>query len=188
MVEMYGQPQLIPGVVRKASAALPTNASYHVNNAKAPIAPQHHDFIPGSIKPAAPNVSFHQKPITFVPVSSADTTAVTADHLTSRAVDEILRETRLGKLRADEYGSTAWRPCPLRKTNKRFLNRTLLSMVNHNNRVKQKTSHRSRLKLTELVRKGNEDGQREQTSSSKAKTSKDTDKSLTVINLIEDSD
>uniref|UniRef100_A0A182Y0E4 Uncharacterized protein n=1 Tax=Anopheles stephensi TaxID=30069 RepID=A0A182Y0E4_ANOST len=183
---MYGQPQLIPGVVRKASVALPTTPSCNVNNAKAPT--PHHGLIHGSIKPATSTVSFLQKPTTAsVPVPSPETTTNT-DQLTNQAVDEILRETRLGKLRADEYGSTAWRPCPLRKTNKRFLNRTLLSMVNHNNRVKQKTSHRSRLKLTELVRKGSEDRQKKESKTSKANTNKETDKPFPVINLIDDSD
>ncbi|XP_052897294.1 uncharacterized protein LOC128304178 [Anopheles moucheti] len=189
-MEMYGQPQLIPGVVRKASVALPTTpASCNVNkpNKSWNLQPS---IIPGSIRPVACNTSFNQSSTNSVPAVSTDTTAC-PDQLTNKAVEEILRETRLGKLRAEEYGSTAWRPCPLRKTNKRFLNRTLVSMVNHNDRVKQKTTHRSRLKLSELVRKGNGDEWKHASKSSKAKTrdkSKGTDTSMAIINLIEDSD
>uniref|UniRef100_A0A182RM07 Uncharacterized protein n=1 Tax=Anopheles funestus TaxID=62324 RepID=A0A182RM07_ANOFN len=187
---MYGQPQLIPGVVRKAAVTLPTApSSYDVNKTKT-WNPEK-GIIPGSIRPVACSTSFTQNSSNIVPVPSTDTTAC-PDRITNQAVEEILRETRLGKLRAEEYGSTAWRPCPLRKTNKRFLNRTLVSMVNHNDRVKQKTTHRSRLKLSELVRKGSGDERKNHASSSaKSKSrgkSKDAETSLAVINLIDDSD
>ncbi|XP_053666106.1 uncharacterized protein LOC128715250 [Anopheles marshallii] len=186
---MYGQPQLIPGVVRKASVALPTTPpSCNVNKTKT-WNPQP-SIIPGSIRPVACNTSLNQSSTNSVPAVITETTA-SPDQLTNKAVEEILRETRLGKLRAEEYGSTAWRPCPLRKTNKRFLNRTLVSMVNHNDRVKQKTTHRSRIKLSELVRREGGDKWKPASNSSKTKTrdwSKDTDTSLAVNNLIEDSD
>uniref|UniRef100_A0A182WG82 Uncharacterized protein n=1 Tax=Anopheles minimus TaxID=112268 RepID=A0A182WG82_9DIPT len=189
-MEMYGQPQLIPGVVRKASVALPTNpATCNINKTK--TRNPNHSTIPGSIRPVACNTSVIQSSTNIVPAAASTDTTARPDQLTNQAVEEILRETRLGKLRAKEYGSTAWRPCPLRKTNKRFLNRTLISMVIHNDRVRQKTTHRSRLKLTELVRKGSGDERKRASNSSKGKgrdKSKDTDTSLPVISLIEDSD
>uniref|UniRef100_A0A182U150 Uncharacterized protein n=1 Tax=Anopheles melas TaxID=34690 RepID=A0A182U150_9DIPT len=191
MAAMNGQPQLIPGVVRKAVVSLQPKPSPCIVKV-IPKPYSQNGIIPGSIRPAASNVCYGKAPVAIVPAPSTPCTTTGADQLTSRAVEEILRETRLGKMRAEERGSTAWRPCPLRKPNKSFLNRTLELMVKHNARVKQNTTHRSLLKLTELVRKGNEDTRErssKQTKEKKRDRSKRKDKShTTVIDLTTDSD
>lgn len=54
------------------------------------------------------------------------------------AIDEILRETVRGAVRAEKAGPSGWKPCPLRKFNKRFLNTTINSVISHNKRTTDK--------------------------------------------------
>lgn len=54
------------------------------------------------------------------------------------AIDEILRETVRGAVRAEKAGPSGWKPCPLRKFNKRFLSTTINSVISHNKRTSDK--------------------------------------------------
>uniref|UniRef100_A0A182P1M8 Uncharacterized protein n=1 Tax=Anopheles epiroticus TaxID=199890 RepID=A0A182P1M8_9DIPT len=169
---------MIPGVVRKAAVAKQKEPVGKVNDTRQlNVQNTQKGIIPGSVRPVASKKCLNKCPAAVAALAPAT---------------KILRETRLGKVRAEEHGSTAWRPCPLRKTNKRFLNRTVLSIVKHNHREKQKTSHRSKLKLTELVRKANETSRERSRKPSKSKhheSHTNTDESHpTVIDLAEDSD
>uniref|UniRef100_A0A182NUT0 Uncharacterized protein n=1 Tax=Anopheles dirus TaxID=7168 RepID=A0A182NUT0_9DIPT len=187
---MNGKPQLIPGIVRKATVNKPTTISMPTG---APSVKLQKGIIPGSIRPIAAKTCVNTKPVAAPNISAASVHPISSiDQLTNQAVEEILRETKLGKLRAEQHGATAWRPCPLRKTNKHFLNRTLISAVHHNDRVKKKTTRRSRLKLSELVR-NEKDEELDDAGSSSPKvkrpdTATDSDSSKAVVNLIEDSD
>ncbi|XP_052867841.1 uncharacterized protein LOC128273827 [Anopheles cruzii] len=149
---MNDQSQLIPGIVRRAATASSQSATlYHASQQNKAIHP------PNAIIPGVVRVC-HSVPKKHLPENSSKRPSgshlkdAKCDELTRQAVAEILRETTQGKTRAEQQGSTALRKCPLRKTNIRFLNRTVISMVNHNNREKKKTTHRSKLKLNDLKR------------------------------------
>lgn len=67
------------------------------------------------------------------------------------AIDEILRETVRGAVRAEIVGPSGWQPqCPLRKLNKRFLNNTIKSVMCHNKRTtnKKKLDNKNSIKKT----------------------------------------
>jgi hypothetical protein len=57
--------------------------------------------------------------------------------LSRKAVDEIMREARLGAARADVSGPSGWKKCTVMKTNKRFLTNTLVQHIN-SNRIREK--------------------------------------------------
>jgi hypothetical protein len=61
-----------------------------------------------------------------------------------------MKETKIAKIRGDQFGE--WKPCPLKKTNKRFLNNTLKTVVSHNKRQNDKIATKSSSKLKELDR------------------------------------
>ncbi|KFB44198.1 AGAP008937-PA-like protein [Anopheles sinensis] len=180
---MSEQPQLIPGVVRKAS--LPVQQTVAVGKQK----PSASSFIPGVVRSVSkPRVT--EKPTNSFSVSQPCTKSPPKmDSITRKAVEEILKETAIRKVCAEQKGPSEWRPCPLRKTNKRFLNRTLISMVNHNERIEKKTTHRSRLKLGELVR-GDQSSSKLNKSRTHQKASKPKSdaSSCSIINLVDDSD
>uniref|UniRef100_H2Y1C7 Uncharacterized protein n=1 Tax=Ciona intestinalis TaxID=7719 RepID=H2Y1C7_CIOIN len=54
--------------------------------------------------------------------------------LEERAAQELLREARRGKERAQTMGTSGWKKSTIPKTNKQFLHRTLAS-VSHSHRV-----------------------------------------------------
>ena len=55
-----------------------------------------------------------------------DHKAETAD-LTQKAIEELLKETNRAKQREETMGSLAWKECPVRPVNKRFLRNMLPS-------------------------------------------------------------
>lgn len=55
------------------------------------------------------------------------------------AIAEIFRDTAKASVRAEKEGASGWLPCPLLKTNKRFLSNTLKSVITHNKRHTQAT-------------------------------------------------
>lgn len=69
------------------------------------------------------------------------------------AIEEIVKETAKGAIRAEKVGPSGWLPCPLRKTNKRFLRNTIKSVISHNrNRtIKPKKSEEE---LDEIIKGG----------------------------------
>uniref|UniRef100_A0A2M4C1R2 Uncharacterized protein n=2 Tax=Anopheles marajoara TaxID=58244 RepID=A0A2M4C1R2_9DIPT len=144
---MNGKSPLIPGIVRA-----PQNAA--TNQFSAIIVKN--CGIPGVVRATTNNrskektTSWEKKGIGTVQIAQND-------ELTKQAVDEILRETRASQIREEEqHGPIARKRCPVQKTNKRFLNRTIISAVNHNNRERWKVKQRSKEKLTEHVRKRND--------------------------------
>lgn len=66
---------------------------------------------------------------------------------------EIERETKRYAARAEQIGASGWKPCPLKKTNKRFLNTTVRTVVNHNKRSIEKNQEKSQKKLNGLVKR-----------------------------------
>ncbi|XP_053681911.1 uncharacterized protein LOC128732642 [Sabethes cyaneus] len=85
-----------------------------------------------------------------IKIAGSNQPGISADELTKRAIDEIQQDVRIGRVRAGQVGALGWRPCPLRKTNKRFLNRTVHSAVQHNKREAVRHFHSSTRKLIEL--------------------------------------
>lgn len=59
------------------------------------------------------------------------------------AIEEICRETAKGAVRAETAGPSGWLPCPLLKTNKRFLSTTIKSVITHNKRQEDRTAPES---------------------------------------------
>lgn len=58
------------------------------------------------------------------------------------AIEEINLEINRASIRAEKVGPSGWQPCPLRKTNKRFLSNTIKSVVNHNKKQTIKAEQR----------------------------------------------
>lgn len=85
--------------------------------------------------------------------SPSSSSKTSEDELTRLAVQEIMKETEFAKIKAKEFGAIAYRKCPLRKTNKRFLNTTISSIVKHNEKQKSKHLAKSGDKLKELDRR-----------------------------------
>lgn len=69
------------------------------------------------------------------------------------AIEEIVKETAKGALRAEQVGPSGWLPCPLMKTNKRFLRNTIRSVISHNTHQVNKTK-KSEDELDEIIRRG----------------------------------
>lgn len=69
------------------------------------------------------------------------------------AVEEIVKETAKGAIRAEQVGPSGWLPCPLMKTNKRFLRNTIKSVISHN-RPKTNKPKKSEHELDEIIKRG----------------------------------
>lgn len=69
------------------------------------------------------------------------------------AIEEIVKETAKGAIRAEQVGPSGWLPCPLMKTNKRFLRNTIKSVISHN---RNKTYKPKKLEdeLNEIIKRG----------------------------------
>ncbi|XP_021702078.1 uncharacterized protein LOC5566767 [Aedes aegypti] len=87
-----------------------------------------------------------------IKVAGSDQPGISCDQLTNKAVEEIYRDAKIGRIRASQVGALGWRGCPLKKTNKRFLNRTMNSVMQHNRRETIRTFHSSTQKLIEMDR------------------------------------
>uniref|UniRef100_A0A182FYQ7 Uncharacterized protein n=1 Tax=Anopheles albimanus TaxID=7167 RepID=A0A182FYQ7_ANOAL len=136
---MNGQSPLIPGFVRTPKNA--ANTPFTTVTVK-------NSGIPGVVRTAS-NIHCKEQVISWEKKGNETVQVPQNDELTKQAVDEILRETRASQLRDEQHGPTARNRCPIQKTNKRFLNRTIISAVNHNNRERNKVKQRSKEKLTE---------------------------------------
>uniref|UniRef100_A0A2M4CKW1 Putative agap008937-pa-like protein n=1 Tax=Anopheles darlingi TaxID=43151 RepID=A0A2M4CKW1_ANODA len=143
---MNDKSPLIPGFVRAPQKAT-INTQFSIATVK-------NGGIPGVVRTAS-NIQGKQKTKSREKRANGTVQIPQNDELTKQAVDEILRETRTSKTQTEQNGPTARKRCPIQKTNKRFLNRTIISAVNHNNREGRKVKQRSKEKLTEHVRKGN---------------------------------
>lgn len=66
------------------------------------------------------------------------------------AIEEIQRDTKKAAARADVVGASGWKPCPILKTNKRFLSNTLRTVINHNRKTTQKHRQESTRKMSDL--------------------------------------
>lgn len=66
------------------------------------------------------------------------------------AIEEINKEITRASIRAEKEGPTGWQPCPLRKTNKRFLTTTIRSAINHNKKQTIKVLQKAEQKSDEL--------------------------------------
>ncbi|XP_050082340.1 protein POLR1D-like [Anopheles aquasalis] len=142
---MNGKSPVIPGIVRAPQNTANNQFSVVVKNCG----------IPGVVR-AASNIRCKEETISWEKKANGTVQVPQNDELTKQAVDEILRETRASQIRDEQHGPTARKRCPIQRTNKRFLNRTIISAVNHNNRERWKVKQRSREKLTEHVRKRND--------------------------------
>lgn len=69
------------------------------------------------------------------------------------AVEEICKETAKGAIRAEQVGPSGWLPCPLMKTNKRFLRNTIKSVIIHNRNQPTKPK-KSEQELDEIIKGG----------------------------------
>lgn len=69
------------------------------------------------------------------------------------AIEEIVKETAKGAIRAEQVGPSGWLPCPLMKTNKRFLRNTIKSVISHN-RNKTYRPKKSEDELNEIIKRG----------------------------------
>ncbi|KAJ6635475.1 Protein POLR1D, isoform 2 [Pseudolycoriella hygida] len=82
-----------------------------------------------------------------------DVKTVSDDVLTRMAIEEIVRETAKGAIRAEKVGPSGWLPCPLMKTNKRFLRNTIKSVISHN-RSKTYQPKKTEEELNEIIKRG----------------------------------
>ncbi|XP_055713943.1 protein POLR1D [Phlebotomus papatasi] len=64
---------------------------------------------------------------------------LTDEELRKLAIEELNLELVKAAARAEVIGASGWKPCPLKKTNKRFLMSTLKSAVSHNDREIKKS-------------------------------------------------
>ncbi|XP_019545648.3 uncharacterized protein LOC109416140 [Aedes albopictus] len=87
-----------------------------------------------------------------IKLAGSDQPGISCDQLTNQAVEEIYRDAKIGRIRASQVGALGWRGCPLKKTNKRFLNRTMNSVMQHNRRETIRNFHSSTQKLIEMDR------------------------------------
>ncbi|XP_065092522.1 uncharacterized protein LOC135713344 [Ochlerotatus camptorhynchus] len=85
-----------------------------------------------------------------IKVAGSDQPGVSSDQLTNQAIEEIYRDVKIGRIRASQVGALGWRGCPLKKANKRFLHRTMRSVMTHNRRETIRTFHSSTHKLIEM--------------------------------------
>lgn len=69
------------------------------------------------------------------------------------AIEEIVKETAKGAIRAEQVGPSGWIPCQLRKTNKRFLRNTIKSVISHN-RQKTLKPKKTEDELDEIIKGG----------------------------------
>lgn len=69
------------------------------------------------------------------------------------AIEEIVKETAKGAIRAERVGPSGWLPCPVGKTNKRFLRNTIRSVISHN-RNKSLKPKKSEQELDEIIKRG----------------------------------
>ncbi|XP_065059232.1 protein POLR1D-like [Rhopilema esculentum] len=77
------------------------------------------------------------------------------------AREEILRDIKKAKARTETLGAVGWRPCPLPKTNKRFLQNTLVGTLQANRaelkRQKQKETETDEDKFTKRSKHSNKE-------------------------------
>ncbi|GAB0086135.1 hypothetical protein DMENIID0001_001310 [Sergentomyia squamirostris] len=78
---------------------------------------------------------------------------LTDEELRQLAIEELQLELVKASARAELIGPSGWQPCPLKRTNKRFLTTTIKSAVKHNARTTQKHLQRSSDKLLRLEHK-----------------------------------
>ncbi|XP_059618512.1 protein POLR1D-like [Phlebotomus argentipes] len=78
---------------------------------------------------------------------------LTDEELRKLAIEELNLELVKASARAEIIGASGWKPCPLKKTNKRFLQSTLKSAVRHNDREREKSLRASSDKLSRLERR-----------------------------------
>ncbi|XP_058445100.1 uncharacterized protein LOC131426411 [Malaya genurostris] len=88
-----------------------------------------------------------------IKLAGSDQPGVSSEELTKRAIEEIHRDVRINRVRASQIGALGWRQCPLNKTNKQFLSRTMSSVIQHNKRQVVRNFHSSTRKLIELDRR-----------------------------------
>lgn len=69
------------------------------------------------------------------------------------AIEEIVKETAKGAIRAEQVGPSGWLPCPLMKTNKRFLRNTIKSVISHN-RSRTYKPKKSEDELDDIIKRG----------------------------------
>ncbi|XP_014342119.1 protein POLR1D-like [Latimeria chalumnae] len=85
----------------------------------------------------------------------------TEEELERKAVEELLREAKRGKVRAETMGPMGWMKCPLRGANKRFLINTIRNTLplskqqdkKQNHDYKEESSRKSETKKEEHPRK-----------------------------------
>lgn len=85
-----------------------------------------------------------------VNIAGSSKPGLSSEELTQKAINEIHRDVQRGRIRADQVGALGWRECPLKKTNKRFLSRTVNSVLQHNKRETLRNFYSSTRKLIEL--------------------------------------
>lgn len=76
------------------------------------------------------------------------------------AIAEIERETQRAAARAEVVGASGWKPCPIPKTNKRFLSNTMRTVINHNRRTIQKNRQESQKRMSDLDKRKSKFGPR----------------------------
>lgn len=67
------------------------------------------------------------------------------------AIEEICRETKRAAERTQAMGASGWSQASVKRTNKRFLNTTMRSVINHNRRTMEKSKIESRKKYNEIT-------------------------------------
>ncbi|XP_055523377.1 uncharacterized protein LOC129717485 [Wyeomyia smithii] len=141
--------ETIIGTVKPAQTNTPV-PSEPIGAVPIPVAATSKPLLPGTVNNSNQPGKPSGRIAGTINIAGSNHPGVSADELTKRAIEEINRDVRIGRIRSEQVGALGWRPCPLKKTNKRFLNRTVRSAVQHNKREAVRHFHSSTRKLIEL--------------------------------------
>ncbi|XP_039432369.1 uncharacterized protein LOC120415054 [Culex pipiens pallens] len=135
---------VVPAVVQTITVPKPVPAGT-VAPAATPM-PNGSALLKGSVQSLAGG----DKIVGTVNIAGSSKPGLSSEELKQKAIDEIHRDVQRGRVRAAQVGALGWRECPLKKTNKRFLSRTVSSVLQHNKRETLRNFYSSTRKLIEM--------------------------------------
>ncbi|EDS43851.1 conserved hypothetical protein [Culex quinquefasciatus] len=134
VVQTITVPKPVPaGTVAPAAALMPNGSA----------------LLKGSVQSLAGGAG-GDKIVGTVNIAGSSKPGLSSEELKQKAIDEIHRDVQRGRVRAAQVGALGWRECPLKKTNNRFLSRTVSSVLQHNKRETLRNFYSSTRKLIEM--------------------------------------
>ncbi|KAL9696368.1 hypothetical protein quinque_015653 [Culex quinquefasciatus] len=140
---------VVPAVVQTITVSKPVPAGTVAPAAA--LMPNGSALLKGSVQSLAGGAG-GDKIVGTVNIAGSSKPGLSSEELKQKAIDEIHRDVQRGRVRAAQVGALGWRECPLKKTNKRFLSRTVSSVLQHNKRETLRNFYSSTRKLIELDR------------------------------------